>query len=164
MSHFGNGVVKDWFYTGGGERLGWWTSGVVNVWGGECLGGERLTIADVLFNSLFLFQRFCPWHNASLLWNWQYFKVWYWHRKKCGACKNNQQLKMPNLVFAVMWDYLWWNRMLSKYWFNIILNIASKIEASFKGRSLPLGRPRLELNQVALVNQFKNLNKQGGLL
>ena len=31
---------------------------------------------------------------------------------------------------------------------------ASKIEASFKGRSLPLGRPRLELNQVALVNQI----------
>ena len=84
--------------------------------------------------------------------------------QKNGACKNNQHLKMPILVFAVMWDYLWWNRMLSKYWFNIILNIASKIEASFKGRSLPLGRPRLELNQVALVNQFKNLNKQGGLL
>ena len=71
---------------------------------------------------------------------------------------------MPILVFAGMWEYLWWNSMLSKYWFNIILNIASKIEASFKGRCLPLGRPRLELNQVALVNQFKNLNKQGGLL
>ena len=43
-----SGVVKVWFYTGGGERLGWWTSdftlGVVNVWGGERLGGERLTI------------------------------------------------------------------------------------------------------------------------
>ena len=37
-------VVNVW----GGERLilhrGWWTSEVVNVWGGECLGGERLTI------------------------------------------------------------------------------------------------------------------------
>ena len=41
-------VVNVW----GGERLilhwGWWTSdftlGVVNVWSGECLGGERLTI------------------------------------------------------------------------------------------------------------------------
>ena len=43
-----SGVVNVWLYTGGGERLGWWTSdftmGVVNVWGGECLGGERLTI------------------------------------------------------------------------------------------------------------------------
>ena len=32
----------------GGERLilhrGWRTSEVVNVWVGECLGGERLTI------------------------------------------------------------------------------------------------------------------------
>ena len=43
-----SGVVNVWFYTGGGERLGWWMSdftlGVVNVWGGERLGGERLTI------------------------------------------------------------------------------------------------------------------------
>ena len=29
-----SGVVKVW----GGERLRWWTSEVVNVWGGECLG------------------------------------------------------------------------------------------------------------------------------
>ena len=37
-----SGVVNVWFYKGGGERLGWWTSGftkgVVNVWGGEHLG------------------------------------------------------------------------------------------------------------------------------
>ena len=33
-----SGVVNFWFYKGGGERLGWWTSEVVNVWGGERLG------------------------------------------------------------------------------------------------------------------------------
>ena len=27
-----SGVVNVQFYKGGGERLGWWTSGVVNVW------------------------------------------------------------------------------------------------------------------------------------
>ena len=32
------GVVNVWFYKGGGERLRWWTSEVVNVWGGERLG------------------------------------------------------------------------------------------------------------------------------
>ena len=42
MSHFGKGVVKVWFYTGGDECLGRWMSEVVNVWfytgGGERLG------------------------------------------------------------------------------------------------------------------------------
>ena len=32
-----SGVVNVWFYKGGGERLRWWTSKVVNVWGGERL-------------------------------------------------------------------------------------------------------------------------------
>ena len=40
-----SGVVNFWFYKGGGERLGWWTSdftlGVVNIWGGECLILQR---------------------------------------------------------------------------------------------------------------------------
>ena len=49
-----SGVVNVWFYKGGGERLGWWTSdftqGVVNVWGGERLGGERLTIGKTCQN------------------------------------------------------------------------------------------------------------------
>ena len=48
----------------GGDSLGWWTSdftlGLVNVWGGECLGGERLTIV----NSINLV-RFSNWHVSG---------------------------------------------------------------------------------------------------
>ena len=32
-----SGVVNVWFYKRGGERLRWWLSEVVNVWGGERL-------------------------------------------------------------------------------------------------------------------------------
>ena len=56
-------VVNFW----DGECLGWWTSdftlGVVNVWGGERLGGERLTIVMVLVLALVLDE------NLPSVWN-----------------------------------------------------------------------------------------------
>ena len=48
-----SGVVNVWFYKGGGERLGWWTSdftlGVVNVWGGERLRWWTSGVVNVWF-------------------------------------------------------------------------------------------------------------------
>ena len=42
-------VVNVWFYTGGGEPLGWWMSGVVNVWGGERLRWWTSGVVNVWF-------------------------------------------------------------------------------------------------------------------
>ena len=88
MSHFGNGVVKDWFYTGGGECLRWWMSGVVNVWGGERLGWWTSGVVNVwvvnvlqsIWRSLFLWGAYFLILNAS---NSSYQKMDTLQDKKC---------------------------------------------------------------------------------
>ena len=81
-----------------------------------------------------------------------------WCMQKQSTIKNAQFSFCCHVRLSVRDEIACRQNIYSKY------IAASKIGASFKGRCLSLGRPRLELNQVALVNQFKNLNKQGGLL